>query len=130
MPEPAVARPQVSAADVASERSFEVSPDRDERRIRKRRLPLTALFLGLTLLAAAVIGIWWGVQTGVFKTAAQLDTTPPVAPATVEGEDFTPGDGAAAPLKPGEVDQSRAWITVFRRAIRPRSIRLPTPGPK
>jgi hypothetical protein len=91
----------------------EVAPDRDARRIRGRRLPLTAIFLSVTLLAAVGIGLFFAVQTGVFKTSAQLDTAPPEAPPTVEGDDFTPADGANAPQKPGDDDQSRDWINVF-----------------
>ncbi|OBQ67811.1 hypothetical protein [Mesorhizobium erdmanii] len=91
----------------------EVAPDRDERRTRGRRLPLTAIFFTVTLLAAIGIGAFFAVQTGVFKTAAQLDTAPPEAPPTVEDDDFTPADGANAPAKPGSADQSRNWINVF-----------------
>ncbi|TPK24521.1 hypothetical protein FJ872_00660 [Mesorhizobium sp. B2-5-9] len=91
----------------------EVAPDRDERRIRGRRLPLTAIFFTVTLLAAIGIGLYFAMQTGVFKTAAQLNTAPPEAPPTVEDDDFTPTDGANAPAKPGAADQSRDWINVF-----------------
>ncbi|CAN7147936.1 hypothetical protein [Mesorhizobium sp. LjRoot246] len=89
----------------------EVAPDRDERRIRGRRLPLTAIFLTVTLLAAVGIGLFFAVQTGVFKTSAQLDTAPPQAPPTVGDDDFTPADGG--PAKPGAEDQARDWINVF-----------------
>ncbi|TPL98529.1 hypothetical protein [Mesorhizobium sp. B2-3-10] len=91
----------------------EVAPDRDERRIRGRRLPLTAIFFTVTLLAAIGIGLYFAMQTGVFKTAAQLNTAPPEAPPTVEDDDFTPTDGANAPAKPGAADLSRDWINVF-----------------
>ncbi|UVK43477.1 hypothetical protein BPNPMPFG_005278 [Mesorhizobium sp. AR07] len=91
----------------------EVAPDRDERRIRGRRLPLTAIFLTVTLLAAVGIGLFFAVQTGVFKTQAQLDTAPPEAPPTVNGDDFTPANGDTGPAKPGAADQSRNWINVF-----------------
>ncbi|MBZ9754850.1 hypothetical protein LB524_06100 [Mesorhizobium sp. ESP6-5] len=91
----------------------EVAPNRDERRIRGRRLPLTAIFFTVTLLAAIGIGLYFAMQTGVFKTAAQLNTAPPEAPPTVEDDDFTPADGANAPAKPGAADQSRDWINVF-----------------
>ncbi len=91
----------------------EVAPDRDERRIRGRRLPLTAIFLGVTLLAAVGIGLFFAMQTGVFKTQAQLDTAPPEAPPTVSGDDFTPPADSGSPQKPGAPDQSRDWINVF-----------------
>jgi hypothetical protein len=101
------------SASAASGAAAEVAPDRDERRIRGRRLPLTAIFFTVTLLAAVGIGLFFAMQTGVFKTAAQLDTAPPEAPPTVEDDDFTPADGANAPAKPGAADQSRDWINVF-----------------
>ena len=89
----------------------EVAPDRDERRIRGPRLPLTAIFLGVTLLAAIAIGGYFAMQTGVFKTAAQLDTAPPQPPPTVSDDEAPAQDGA--PQKPGEPDQARDWINVF-----------------
>ncbi|MER8680909.1 hypothetical protein [Mesorhizobium sp. M1405] len=90
----------------------EVTPDRDDRRARRRRLPLTAIFFGVTLLAAAGIGLYFANQTGVFKSATELDTAPPEAPPTVDGDDFTPDD-TASPPKQGEQDQARDWINVF-----------------
>jgi hypothetical protein len=109
VPERTVAGPQTSAEDATPRRAVEVSPDRDERRTAKRRLPLAASFAGLALLAAAVVGIGWAMQSGVFRTSAPSGTVPAIA----EGEDVSPGDGATAPLKPGEADRSRTWITVF-----------------
>ncbi|QPC89177.1 hypothetical protein [Mesorhizobium sp. INR15] len=106
---PAIDMSAPGSAGVATE----VTPDRDERRVRGRRLPLTAIFFGVTLLAAIGIGLFFAVQTGVFKTQAQLDTAPPEAPPTVEGDDFTPADGANAPAKPGAADHTRDWINVF-----------------
>jgi hypothetical protein len=107
--------PDAPAIDMSAPASAgaatEVAPDRDERRIRGRRLPLTAIFLTVTLLAAVGIGLFFAVQTGVFKTQAQLDTAPPEAPPTVDDDDFTPADGG--PAKPGAADQARDWINVF-----------------
>ena len=56
-----------------------------------------------------------GYQTGLLKSAAEIDTSVPNPPPTVEEEDFDPEEeGAdAAPAKPGEADQQRNWITVF-----------------
>lgn len=99
------------SAPTSAGATAEVAPDRDERRIRGRRLPLTAIFLTVTLLAAVGIGLFFAVQTGVFKTSAQLDTAPPQAPPTVGDDDFTPADGG--PAKPGAEDQARDWINVF-----------------
>jgi hypothetical protein len=117
---PDAALPGAPAVDMSVSTSTEtggdVMPDRDDRRVRGRRLPLTAIFLGVTLLAAVGIGLFFAVQTGVFKTQAQLDTAPPQAPPTVEGDDFAPADGTTAPQKPGAADQTRDWITVFSPA--------------
>lgn len=89
----------------------EVMPDRDDRRVRGPRLPLTAIFLGVTLLAAVGIGLYFAAQTGVFKSAAELDTAPPQTAPTVEDDDFTPPGDTASPLGPG--DAERDWINVF-----------------
>ena len=115
MPEPGLpGAPAIDmSAPASAQAAAEVAPDRDERRIRGRRLPLTAIFLGVTLLAAIGIGLFFAMQTGVFKTPAQLDTAPPQAPPTVEDDDFTPADGETGPAKPGAADQSRDWINVF-----------------
>ncbi|RWC32172.1 hypothetical protein [Mesorhizobium sp.] len=99
------------SAPTSAGAAAEVAPDRDERRIRGRRLPLTAIFLTVTLLAAVGIGLFFAVQTGVFKTSAQLDTAPPQEPPTVGDDDFIPADGG--PAKPGAEDQARDWINVF-----------------
>ncbi|KUM23539.1 hypothetical protein AU467_09345 [Mesorhizobium loti] len=90
----------------------EVAPDRDERRIRGRRLPLTAIFVAATLIAAAGIGLYFAKQTGVFKTAAELNTGPPEPTPTLEGEESSQPD-TGSPQKPGEADQSKNWINVF-----------------
>ncbi|RWE47662.1 MAG: hypothetical protein EOS79_10425 [Mesorhizobium sp.] len=95
----------------------EVAPDRDERRIRGRRLPLTAIFVVATLVAATGIGLYFAKQTGVFKTAAELNTGPPEPTPTLEDEDSSQPEGeTGSPQKPGEADQSKNWINVFSPA--------------
>ena len=93
-----------------------VAPDRDERRARKRR-PLAAAFVILTLVCAAAIGGWWAYQTGLLK----LPETQPAPPQIVqETEDFDPAR-EDIPLQPGEPgtiaggggQELRNWITVF-----------------
>jgi hypothetical protein len=91
----------------------EVAPDRDERRIRGRRLPLTAIFVVATLLAAAGIGLYFAKQTGVFKTAAELNTGPPEPTPTLDDEDSSQPADTGSPQKQGEADQSKNWINVF-----------------
>ncbi|MBZ9847168.1 hypothetical protein LB565_04085 [Mesorhizobium sp. CA14] len=94
----------------------QVVPDRDERRIRGRRLPLTAIFVVATLLAAAGIGLYFAKQTGVFKTAAELNTGPPEPTPTLDDEDSSQPAEPGSPQKPGEADQSKNWINVFSPA--------------
>ncbi|MDG4884537.1 hypothetical protein [Mesorhizobium sp. WSM4884] len=91
----------------------EVAPDRDERRIRGRRLPLTAIFVAATLIAAAGIGLYFAQQTGVFKTAAELNTGPPEPEPTLEGEESSQATEPGSPQKSGEADQSKNWVNVF-----------------
>ena len=92
----------------------QVAPDRDERRIRGRRLPLTAIFVVATLLAAAGIGLYFAKQTGVFKTAAELNTGPPEPTPTLDDEDSSSQPAEpGSPQKPGEADQAKNWINVF-----------------
>jgi hypothetical protein len=116
MPEavfPGVPEIDMSTSEPTGDDDAEVTPDRDERRVRGRRLPLTAIFLGVTLLAAVGIGLYFAAQTGVFKSAAQLDTAPPQTPPTVDDDDFTPPGDTASPLNLGEADEDRDWINVF-----------------
>ncbi|MDX8532758.1 hypothetical protein RFM41_13390 [Mesorhizobium sp. VK25A] len=94
----------------------QVAPDRDERRIRGRRLPLTSIFVVATLLAAAGIGLYFAKQTGVFKTAAELNTGPPEPTPTLDDEDSSQPAEPGSPQKPGEADQSKNWINVFSPA--------------
>ncbi|TPJ82843.1 hypothetical protein [Mesorhizobium sp. B2-6-2] len=94
----------------------QVAPDRDERRIRGRRLPLTAIFVVATLLAAAGIGLYFAKQTGVFKTAAELNTGPPEPAPTLDDEDSSQPTEPGSPQKPDEAAQSKNWINVFSPA--------------
>ncbi|PAQ08607.1 hypothetical protein [Mesorhizobium temperatum] len=103
--------PEIDLSSPSTGDDAEVMPDRDDRRVRGPRLPLTAIFLGVTLLAAVGIGLYFAAQTGVFKSAAELDTAPPQTVPTVEDDDFTPPSDTASPLDSGDVE--RDWINVF-----------------
>jgi hypothetical protein len=90
-----------------------VAPDRDERRAKRRR-PLAAMFVAVTLVCAAAIGGWWAYELGLFK----LPSAPPPAPPEIVEEEFDPAE--EVPLQPGEPStvaesgtELRNWITVF-----------------
>ncbi|RWF90662.1 MAG: hypothetical protein EOQ45_29135 [Mesorhizobium sp.] len=108
---PGVPEIDMSSPPSPGDGDAEVMPDRDDRRVRGPHLPLTAIFLGVTLLAAVGIGLYFAAQTGVFKSAAELDTAPPQTAPTVEDDDFTPPGDTASPLGSGDVE--RDWINVF-----------------
>lgn len=84
-----------------------------DSRARKRRRPIAILFIVATLLALVAMGGWWAMQTGLFQSAAERDTSVPNPPKTVEGEDFIP-EAEEAPVLSGEVDPQRNWISVFK----------------
>jgi hypothetical protein len=77
----------------------------------ERRRPLAGIFLGVTLLALAGIGIWWSISTGLIKIPGPPDTDV-VETVPPDEEEFTPGE-EEAPQKPGEADAEREWITIF-----------------
>ena len=101
--------------DMGAPVADEVAPDRDERRTRGRRLPLTAIFFGITVIAVIGMALWWIPQTGLFKTMEELGQPPAPTP-TVEDDDYVPETDAAAPRRPGDADQGRDWIEVFSPA--------------
>lgn len=96
---------------------------RESRATRRNREPVPGigrrfaagiirLFILVTVLAAVGFGIWWAIDTGLFKSASERDTSVPNPPANTGEEDFTPKD-AGAPQKPGDADATREWITIF-----------------
>lgn len=98
------AEPALSAAGGA-----EVSPDRDERRASRRRLPYGGLLLGLLLLCTVAGGLWWASTSGLLKAPSQGGNRP----AATQGNETTPSGGIQGIAKPGETDPARDWITVF-----------------
>lgn len=99
-------RPPAAGTDLPPQRERVVAPQ------RRRRYP--AIFMTVTLLSLAVIGGWWGYNTGLFKSASERDTSVPNPPATTGTEDFDPDEEPIrAPAKPGEADAQHDWINVF-----------------
>jgi hypothetical protein len=77
----------------------------------RRRRPIAAVFLGVTVLAVVAIGIWWAISTGLIKLPQPADDDGITQPAA-EDETYVPG-AEEAPAKPGEPDASRNWTPVF-----------------
>lgn len=88
-----------------------VSADGGPNVAPERRRPLAAIFLGVTLLALAAIGVWWAISTGLVKIPGPADTDE-ITQVPPDDEEFTPGE-EEAPAKPGELDAERNWILVF-----------------
>lgn len=104
--------PSIPAVETNGGRAGGAVSDRDARAAERRR-PFAAMFFAATLLAAGGIGAWWAVQTGLFKSAAEIDTSVPNPPRQLDSEDFSPNQVGAGPAKPGELDQQRDWVSVF-----------------
>ena len=80
----------------------------------QRRRPFAAMFVVVTLVTALGAGLWWAYSTGLFKSAAEIDTSVPNPPATAEEEDFDPDEEPiASPVSPGAADAERDWIGIF-----------------
>lgn len=90
----------------------------ERRPARRRRRGFAIAFVVVTLAAACGIGIWWAGSTGLFKSAAERDTSVPNPPQDLEEEDFAPppGEDGTAGEPPPLGEQSAAerdWIEIF-----------------
>lgn len=95
----------------------EVSPQAERVVEPERRRRYPAIFIAVTLLSLGAIGGWWGYNTGLFKSAAERDTSVPNPPIATGEEDFDPDEEPVGePAKPGETDTQRDWINVFSPA--------------
>ncbi|MCO5063951.1 MAG: hypothetical protein M9924_05985 [Rhizobiaceae bacterium] len=75
----------------------------------RRRRPMAAMFVAVTLFSILAIGIWWAMQTGLLGNTTQSEPVTTTAP---EGEDYEPG-ADEPPVAPGQADAARNWIPVF-----------------
>lgn len=80
---------------------------------RRRGRVFVMLFLAVTVIASGVMGVWWAMDSGLFLSAEERDTSVPNPPLTLEDEEFQP-DGPP-PLSDQQVADGRGddWITVF-----------------
>lgn len=97
--------------DAPRPEAAELSADGGPNVASERRRPLAAIFLGVTLLALAAIGVWWALSTGLVKLPGPPESDD-ITQLPPDDEEFTPG-AEEAPAKPGEVDAERNWILVF-----------------
>ena len=115
--DPAFADDRISPANERSFGDDAVSSERDAAVLAERRRPLGLIFVIATLLALVCVGAWWAYQTGLFRSPAEIDSSVPNPPPTIEDEDFDPDEEPIGePAKPGEADAQRNWITVFSPA--------------
>ncbi|RFC69241.1 MULTISPECIES: hypothetical protein [Mesorhizobium] len=75
----------------------------------RRRRPMAAMFVAVTLFSILAIGVWWAMQTGLLGNTTQSEPVRTVLPPT---DDFEPG-ADEPPVEPGQADASRDWIEVF-----------------
>ncbi|MBX3597754.1 MAG: hypothetical protein KF874_09315 [Rhizobiaceae bacterium] len=75
----------------------------------RRRRPMAAMFVAVTLFSILAIGIWWAMQTGLLGNTTQSET---ITSIPVQDDDYEPG-ADEAPVTPGQADANRNWIPVF-----------------
>jgi hypothetical protein len=91
----------------------EVPPQRERVVDGERRRPVVAILVILALLALIGGGVWWAMQSGLFKLPQGAGQATPAQPAG-QGEEYDPDDEpVGAPAKPGDADAQRNWINVF-----------------
>lgn len=87
--------------------------DMEDRRPRRRRGRFfIILFLAITLLAAGAMSVWWAMDSGLFLSAEERDTSIPNPPLTLEDEDFQP-DGPPPLSEEEAAGRNDDWITIF-----------------
>ncbi|WP_412051018.1 hypothetical protein ACK6D9_06140 [Hoeflea sp. Naph1] len=80
------------------------------RKEKKRRRPIFAsIFSAAVLLSFLGIGVWWVIESGALKSAAERDTGVPNPPPSLSRDDYA---GGPRPLNPG-TGFSGEWASVF-----------------
>jgi hypothetical protein len=105
--------PDQSLADhqvLDREDAITVDPDADARRSRRRPY---AVFFMAAIMAAAGAGLWWGAQTGLFKSILEQDRSQPIPPVVTENTESGSDEPVQPPVRGGETDELRNWISVF-----------------
>lgn len=115
--EPEVSAPLVEPAIAVDEQPLQ--PEEAPAEVRptervvagreRRRRPMAAMFVAVTLFSILAIGIWWAMQTGLLGNTTQSEPVRTVLPPEA---DFEPGADEPA-VAPGQADASRDWIEVF-----------------
>ncbi|QKV19376.1 hypothetical protein [Oricola thermophila] len=94
------------------------APDREERPGTRRRAPFAKMLTGVIVLAVIVMGAWWIVSTGAFRSAAERDTSVPNPPLQLENESFRGNPDAKTSSGPAHLPELAAsdegWIVLFR----------------
>ncbi|MEZ5805617.1 MAG: hypothetical protein R3E51_19650 [Rhizobiaceae bacterium] len=112
---PATMPPPLDEPDISAPvppAPLEVAAADRRARKRERRRPFAAVFFGLTLVALAVVGLLFAVQTGLLKSPAERDTSVPNPPPQLGSEDFDPGS-AGPPALGDQPASQQDWIDVF-----------------
>lgn len=85
----------------------------EAERPRRRGRFFIILFLAATLFAAGAMAVWWTIDSGLFLSRAERDTSVPNPPLKLEDEEFQP-DGPPPLSDQQAIDrEGNDWITIF-----------------
>jgi hypothetical protein len=107
--------------------SLQVAPRGERRRKRRRtgRSLLTALLVGVLVLAAIGAGLWWVGNTGLQLISGGPETAADSPPQTLQEENLQQQD--AAPSTIGSAARDQKWITIFT-PVDPTTVTTPEAG--
>jgi hypothetical protein len=116
--------PRVEREDRFEEPEVDYAPVSGRREpmadLERTRWPFVTIFVVATLVAAAGIGAWWTMQSGILQSAEERDTSVRTQPVEEE-EDFDPGEEAAAPqpapsqppARNATAETNGNWLNIF-----------------